>query len=210
MLRAMFGMGGTEILVILIVALLFLGPDKLPEAARSISKGIRDIKKQSRVLQRTIEDDEHIGGAIRDLKSALRGEDEPVRPQPRPRKELESGPEGGPEGGPTAVAALAHGAAEGATDPYLDPHIDTWRGVTSPAGEPGAAALPAGEPAAADPGATPAAAAGLTLPSTAGEADDTVPAASASDDAELAAMVKPVANTIAHTPGKPGAKQGQD
>ncbi|HET7501811.1 MAG TPA: twin-arginine translocase TatA/TatE family subunit [Kofleriaceae bacterium] len=78
----MFGMGGTEILVILIVALLFLGPDKLPEAAKQISKGIRDIKKQSRVLQRTIEDDEHIGGAIRDLRSALRGEDEPVRPKP--------------------------------------------------------------------------------------------------------------------------------
>src|SRR5512147_1134051 len=89
MLRSMFGMGGTEILVILIVALLFLGPDKLPEAAKQISKGIRDIKKQSRVLQRTIEDDEHIGGAIRDLKSALRGEDEPVRPKPlKPPKQL--------------------------------------------------------------------------------------------------------------------------
>src|SRR5215471_4112272 len=82
MLRSMFGMGGSEILVILIVALLFLGPDKLPEAAKSISKGIRDIKKQSRVLQQTIEDDEHIGGAIRDLRSALRGEEPPPRPKP--------------------------------------------------------------------------------------------------------------------------------
>ena len=89
MLRSMFGMGGTEILVILIVALLFLGPDKLPDAAKKISKGIRDIKKQSRALQRTIEDDEHIGGAIRDLKSALRGEDEPIRPKPiKPPKQL--------------------------------------------------------------------------------------------------------------------------
>lgn len=89
MLRPMFGMGGTEILVILIVALLFLGPDKLPDAAKKISKGIRDIKKQSRALQRTIEDDEHIGGAIRDLKSALRGEDEPIRPKPiQPPKQL--------------------------------------------------------------------------------------------------------------------------
>jgi len=83
MLRSMFGMGGSEILVILIVALLFLGPDKLPDAAKQISKGIRDLKKQSRVLQQTIENDEHIGGAIRDLKSALRGEDAPVRPPVR-------------------------------------------------------------------------------------------------------------------------------
>src|SRR3982750_952122 len=101
MLRSMFGMGGSEILVILIVALLFLGPDKLPEAAKSISKGIRDIKKQSRVLQRTIEDDEHIGGAIRDLRSALRGEDEPIRPRPIKPKELEASPT------PDAIGAVA-------------------------------------------------------------------------------------------------------
>ena len=44
----MFGMGMTEILVILVIAVIFLGPDKLPEAASKISKGIRDIRKQTR------------------------------------------------------------------------------------------------------------------------------------------------------------------
>ena len=83
MLRSMFGIGGSEIIVILVVALLFLGPDKLPDAAKTISKGIRDLKKQSRALQTQIESDEKIGGAIRDLKSALRGEDAPVRPPVR-------------------------------------------------------------------------------------------------------------------------------
>lgn len=79
----MFGIGGSEILVILVIALLFLGPDKLPDAAKTISKGIRDLKKQSRALQNQIESDEQIGGAIRDLKSALRGEDPPARPPVR-------------------------------------------------------------------------------------------------------------------------------
>jgi sec-independent protein translocase protein TatB len=78
-----FGIGGSEILVILVIALLFLGPDKLPEAAKVISKTVRDLKKQGRILTQTIENDEHIGGAIRDLKSALRGDEIPVRPPPK-------------------------------------------------------------------------------------------------------------------------------
>ena len=76
----MFGLGMGEIIIIAIVALLVLGPDKLPDAAKSLSKGIRDFRKHSRDLQRTIEDDEQIGGAIRDIKSALRGEDLYVPP----------------------------------------------------------------------------------------------------------------------------------
>ncbi|HVV88477.1 MAG TPA: twin-arginine translocase TatA/TatE family subunit, partial [Kofleriaceae bacterium] len=81
----MFGMGMSEILVILLVAALFLGPEKLPDAATKISKGIRDLRKQTKDLQDTIENDTELGGAIRDLKSALRGDEirrPPVRKPP--------------------------------------------------------------------------------------------------------------------------------
>jgi sec-independent protein translocase protein TatB len=140
MLRSMFGMGGTEILVILIVALLFLGPDKLPEAAKQISKGIRDIKKQSRVLQRTIEDDEHIGGAIRDLRSALRGEDEPVRPKPikSPREVIEvaSSPDTPtlalPEPGTPTIAGASTASVIVAAGLETTTGEPTLRGVAAP------------------------------------------------------------------------------
>jgi sec-independent protein translocase protein TatB len=74
----MFGLGMGEIIVILIVALLVLGPDKLPDAAKQIGKGLRELRKHTRDLQDTVEKDEHIGGTIREIRSALR--DEPATP----------------------------------------------------------------------------------------------------------------------------------
>jgi len=40
----MFGLGFTEILLIAIIAIIFLGPDKLPEAMVSIAKFIKSAK----------------------------------------------------------------------------------------------------------------------------------------------------------------------
>lgn len=140
-------MGGSEILVILVVALLFLGPDKLPDAAKKISKGIREIKKQSRSLQEQIENDEQVGGAIRDLKSALRGEDLPSRPKPvKPKKKkLPAG---------DTVAELPEAAEPSLLDPARH----------GEAVENGEHAAIADEPKP------------LKLPAMAGEADPTVPA----------------------------------
>ena len=41
----MFGMGFTEILIIAVIAILFLGPDKLPSAMVDIAKFFRQAKK---------------------------------------------------------------------------------------------------------------------------------------------------------------------
>ena len=41
----MFGMGFTEIMLVLVMAILFLGPDKLPSAMVEIAKFIKGIKK---------------------------------------------------------------------------------------------------------------------------------------------------------------------
>jgi sec-independent protein translocase protein TatA len=44
---AMFGMGGTELILILGVALLLFGGKKLPELAKGLGQGIKEFKKAS-------------------------------------------------------------------------------------------------------------------------------------------------------------------
>ncbi len=41
----MFGIGLPELIVILLIALIFVGPGKLPEVGKAIGKGIRNFKK---------------------------------------------------------------------------------------------------------------------------------------------------------------------
>lgn len=51
----MFGIGSTELLVILVVALIVLGPAKLPEIARSLGKALGEFRRVSTDVRRTIE-----------------------------------------------------------------------------------------------------------------------------------------------------------
>src|ERR1700759_1238944 len=48
----MFGLGIWEIAVIAVVALLVLGPQKLPEAAKSLGKALRDFRRAGDDLKR--------------------------------------------------------------------------------------------------------------------------------------------------------------
>lgn len=50
----MFGLGVGEIAIILFVALIFIGPKKLPELARGLGKGIREFQNAAKGLQDTI------------------------------------------------------------------------------------------------------------------------------------------------------------
>ena len=47
----MFGMGTWEIALVLVIALLVLGPDKLPGVARSIGKGLREMRRAANDLR---------------------------------------------------------------------------------------------------------------------------------------------------------------
>lgn len=51
----MFGLSFGEIVIIAVLALLLLGPERLPEAAKTLGKGLRDFKKATDDLKGQIE-----------------------------------------------------------------------------------------------------------------------------------------------------------
>ncbi len=64
----MFGIGFGELMLILVVALLVVGPDKLPDLAKSIAKAYNQFRRAGNELKRTVTD--------LDLTRTLAGPDE--------------------------------------------------------------------------------------------------------------------------------------
>lgn len=50
----MFGIGSTELLLILVVALIVLGPKNLPKIANTLGKAMGQFQRASRDFQRTM------------------------------------------------------------------------------------------------------------------------------------------------------------
>lgn len=46
----MFGLGFGELIVVFLIALIFIGPKKLPELAKGLGKGIRDFQNAAKGL----------------------------------------------------------------------------------------------------------------------------------------------------------------
>lgn len=111
----MFGLGMGELILIAVVALLALGPDRLPDAAKRIGQTIRDLRRQTDQLKRTIEQDSQLGDAMKEIRSALR--DNPLQDSPTktPRKKTP------PAATNKAAASGEKPAKEGKGDVVVEP-----------------------------------------------------------------------------------------
>jgi len=53
----MFGIGLPELILIMGIALIVVGPEKLPEMAKSIAKGVLELKKTASALKDNLNDE---------------------------------------------------------------------------------------------------------------------------------------------------------
>ncbi len=108
----MFGIGFQEMLIILVVVLIFFGPKRLPDLAKSLGKGIAEFKKASEEVRKGIEDavkEDSVTGAPNppeDLSSYGKAPgsdpapDEPVKPESAAATGVPEPESGTPPGNP--------------------------------------------------------------------------------------------------------------
>ena len=69
----MFGIGFPELILIMALALIVVGPDKLPELARSLAKTLLDLKKTAEGLKNSLETEDNPLSEIKpELEDAAR------------------------------------------------------------------------------------------------------------------------------------------
>lgn len=116
----MFNVGGGELLVILLIALVVLGPERLPDAARKIGRFMAEVRKMTAGFQ------EEVRSAM-DLDGSSSGSDDAVH-------RTESGPRLlGPPEPPAAPGADADPSAPPSASPSDEPPDQAGRGDTSAA-----------------------------------------------------------------------------
>jgi sec-independent protein translocase protein TatB len=74
----MFGIGLPEMIVIMAVALIVVGPDKLPDMARNVAKWVLELKKTVNQVKESLADEDNLIGSVQsDLRKTgndLKGE----------------------------------------------------------------------------------------------------------------------------------------
>jgi sec-independent protein translocase protein TatB len=150
----MFNLGAGEIAVIMIVALLLLGPDKLPELARGIGKFVREFRRQTDDVRGMVEREFY----KMDQEVFAEEQAQTKRIEPPAAEPVTTPPATGPEGGelkppeypsifPPPEGVVAARPASSAPLGLEPPEPAPAEPAAAPASEANAPPRPGGDPA---------------------------------------------------------------
>ena len=74
----MFGIGLPELIIIMVIALIIIGPKKLPDLARALGKGMAEFRKATQEIKESLDLDEDIQEVKKDLVDSISGLDTPI------------------------------------------------------------------------------------------------------------------------------------
>ena len=143
----MFGLGMGELLVIFIVALIVLGPTKLPKLAQDLGKAIREFRKATDDIKQELTADEELRRPFQELHEAVMLPPEELKRREEERRRLAEGGAGAGKDpqAPSAREVEADERARAEAAAVIARATGTVPRSAGPAGpaEPSAAGVPA-------------------------------------------------------------------
>jgi len=69
----MFGIGMPELIIIMVIALVVIGPNKLPDLAKALAKGLAEFKKATQDIKESLKVDEELNEVKKDIADTVSG-----------------------------------------------------------------------------------------------------------------------------------------